>query len=97
MKVLNFTSPKWVYLIKSIEKWLCKTRKYIIVVAITLFILKFLKISVSKVSNDLDANRLNYGTFVIGGHLEFLHHFEMLFNKIHFLVFWLDYQNMSTL
>jgi hypothetical protein len=28
MKVLNFASPKWVYMWKSVEKWLCKTRKY---------------------------------------------------------------------
>jgi hypothetical protein len=30
-------------------------------------------------SNDLDENLLNYETFVSGGHLEFLRHFEMLF------------------
>jgi hypothetical protein len=28
MVVLNFASPKWVYLLKSVEKWLGKTRKY---------------------------------------------------------------------
>jgi hypothetical protein len=27
MKMLNFASPKWVYMLKSVEKWLCKTRK----------------------------------------------------------------------
>jgi hypothetical protein len=28
MEVLNFASPKWVYMLKSVEEWLCKTRKY---------------------------------------------------------------------
>jgi hypothetical protein len=28
MEVLNFASPKWVYMLKSVEKWLSKTRKY---------------------------------------------------------------------
>jgi hypothetical protein len=28
MKVLNFASKKWVYMLKSVEKWLCNTRKY---------------------------------------------------------------------
>jgi hypothetical protein len=28
MKVHNFASPKWVYMTKSVEKCLCKTRKY---------------------------------------------------------------------
>jgi hypothetical protein len=27
MKVLNFARPKWDYLLKSVEKWLCKTWK----------------------------------------------------------------------
>jgi hypothetical protein len=31
IEVLNFTSPNWVYMLKSVEKWLCKTRKYKIV------------------------------------------------------------------
>jgi hypothetical protein len=33
--------------------------------------------------NDLDENLLNYRTFVSGGHLEFIRHFEFLFLKIH--------------
>jgi hypothetical protein len=28
MAVLNFASPKWVYMLKSVEKWHCKSRKY---------------------------------------------------------------------
>jgi hypothetical protein len=24
MEVLSFVSPKWVYILKSVEKWLCK-------------------------------------------------------------------------
>jgi uncharacterized protein YceK len=28
MKVLNFAISKAVYILKSVEKWLCKTRKY---------------------------------------------------------------------
>jgi hypothetical protein len=28
MEVVNFASPKWVYLLKLVEKWLCKTQKY---------------------------------------------------------------------
>jgi hypothetical protein len=28
MEVLNFTRPKWIYMLKSIEKWLCKIRNY---------------------------------------------------------------------
>jgi hypothetical protein len=47
IKVLNFASSKWVYMLKSVEKWLCKTRKYTTVVggAILNFsaILKFSK------------------------------------------------------
>jgi hypothetical protein len=27
MEVLNFASPKWAYMLKSVEKWLNKTRK----------------------------------------------------------------------
>jgi hypothetical protein len=41
----------------------------------------------SKVSNDLDKNLLNYGTFVSGSHLEFHRHFEVLFLKIPILFF----------
>jgi hypothetical protein len=29
MKVLDFASPKWVHMLKLVEKWLCNTRKYI--------------------------------------------------------------------
>jgi hypothetical protein len=39
-------------------------------------------VSKFKVSNDLDEHLLNYGTFVSGGHFEFLRHFEVLFLKI---------------
>jgi hypothetical protein len=28
MKVLIFASPKWFYMLKSVEKWLSKTEKY---------------------------------------------------------------------
>jgi hypothetical protein len=28
MKVLDFASPKYVYMLKSVQKWLCSTRKY---------------------------------------------------------------------
>jgi hypothetical protein len=28
MEVLNLASPKWVYMLKSVEKWLYKRRKY---------------------------------------------------------------------
>jgi hypothetical protein len=28
MEVLNFASPKWAYMFKSVEKWLCKSWKY---------------------------------------------------------------------
>jgi hypothetical protein len=28
MEVLAFESQKWVYMLKSVEKWLCKSRKY---------------------------------------------------------------------
>jgi hypothetical protein len=28
MKVLNFAIPKWAYMLKSVEEWMCKTRKY---------------------------------------------------------------------
>jgi hypothetical protein len=28
MEVLNFASPKWAYMLKSVENWLCKTRKH---------------------------------------------------------------------
>jgi hypothetical protein len=28
MEVLNFASPKLVYMLKSVEKWLCKSLKY---------------------------------------------------------------------
>jgi hypothetical protein len=28
MKVLYFASQKWAYMLKSVEKWLCRTRKY---------------------------------------------------------------------
>jgi hypothetical protein len=38
MEVPNFVSPKWVYVFKSVEKWLCKTQKYETVVGA---ILKF--------------------------------------------------------
>jgi hypothetical protein len=24
MEVLNFANPKWVYMLRSVEKWLCK-------------------------------------------------------------------------
>jgi hypothetical protein len=27
MEVVNYASPKWVDMLKSVEKWLCKTRK----------------------------------------------------------------------
>jgi hypothetical protein len=33
MEVLYFASPKWVYILKSVEKWLCKIRKYKTVVS----------------------------------------------------------------
>jgi hypothetical protein len=50
-----------------------------------------------QVSNDLDENWLNYGTFVSGGHLEFLHHFGVLFLRIHkFTFFGSYYQNMAS-
>jgi hypothetical protein len=49
-----------------------------------------------KISNDLDENWLNYGTFVSGGNLEFLCHFELLFLKIHNIsIYGPDYPNMS--
>jgi hypothetical protein len=44
-------------------------------------------VSKSKVSNDLDENSLNNGTFVSSGHLEFLRHFKLLFLKIHNILF----------
>jgi hypothetical protein len=44
----------------------------------------------SKVLNDLDENWLNYGTFVSGGHLEFLRHFEVQFLKIHIFLLFMD-------
>jgi hypothetical protein len=28
MEVLDFASPKWVYILKLVERWLCKTQKY---------------------------------------------------------------------
>jgi hypothetical protein len=28
MEVLDFASPKWGYMLKSVEKWLCKIQKY---------------------------------------------------------------------
>jgi hypothetical protein len=28
IKSSNFESPKWVYMLKLVKKWLCKTRKY---------------------------------------------------------------------
>jgi hypothetical protein len=28
MEVLNFASPKWVYMLQTVEKWLYKSRKY---------------------------------------------------------------------
>jgi hypothetical protein len=37
MEVINFASPKWVYMLKSVEKWLCKTLKYKIVVGGAIF------------------------------------------------------------
>jgi hypothetical protein len=86
-----------------VEKLLCKHRKYKKVVSGTILIYSsilkywiqvtstifFLWIDVFKykVSNDLDENWLNYGTFVSGGHLEFLRHFEVLFLKIHIFFF----------
>jgi hypothetical protein len=36
-----------------------------------------------------------YGTFLSGGHLEFIPHFEVLFLKIHIFFYGLDYQKMS--
>jgi hypothetical protein len=102
IEVLNFASPKWVFMLKSVEKWLCKTWKYKIVVGGHLELLLhyevmkksyfyhiFLWIVVfkSKVSNDFDENLLNNETSVSGGHLEFLRHFQVLFLKIHILFF----------
>jgi hypothetical protein len=47
MEVLEFASLKWAYMLKSVEKWLCKTRKYKTVVGGAIlnysFILKFKK------------------------------------------------------
>jgi hypothetical protein len=95
MEVPNFASPKWVHMLKSFEKKLYRTRKYKTVVGgailnyssilklwkkvtSTIFFLWF-DVSKSKIFNDLHENGLNYGTFVSGGHLEFLHHFQVLF------------------
>jgi hypothetical protein len=76
MKVLNFAIPKWLYMLNSVEKWLCKTQKYKTVVdgailnysAILIFRKKitstifflWIDVSKSKVSNDFDENLLNY-------------------------------------
>jgi hypothetical protein len=112
MKVLNFASPKLVYMLKSFEKWLCKTRKYKTLVGGAILnysaILKFWKkllrryffiwidVFKSKVSNDFDENWLNYGTFVSGGYLEFLRHFEVSFLKIHIFFFFLCLESRPT-
>jgi hypothetical protein len=88
MEVLNFTSTKWVFMLKSAEKWLCNTRKYKTVVGGAIlnysFILNFWKkdtptifflwnvVFKSKISNGLDATWLNY---------------EVQFLKIHILFF----------
>jgi hypothetical protein len=94
MKVLNVASPKWVYMLKSVEKWQCKTRKYKTVagdaildlsdilkfwnkVTFTIFFL-WIDVFKSKVSNDLNKNWLNYGTYMSGGHLEFSRDLEVL-------------------
>jgi hypothetical protein len=110
MEVLSFASPKWVFMLKSVEKWLCKTRKYKTMAGCAILhysaICKFWKkvtskiflwidVFKSKVSNDFDENQLNYGTFM-SGHLEFLPHFELLSLKMHIFSFYgLDCQNMS--
>jgi hypothetical protein len=52
-------------------------------------------VSKSKVSNDLDENCMRNETFVTGGHLEFLRHFELFFLKILNLFYGLDYQKVS--
>jgi hypothetical protein len=44
MEVLDYASPKYVYTIKSVENWLCNTRKYKTVAGGAIFnhsILKF--------------------------------------------------------
>jgi hypothetical protein len=103
MEVLNFASPKWLYMLKLAVEWLCKTRKYKTMAGGAILIyspmLKFWKkvtstifflwidVSKSKVSNDLDENCLRYGKFVSGGHLEFICHFELLFLKIYNIFF----------
>jgi hypothetical protein len=70
MIVLNLAIPKWVYMLKSVEKLLCKTRKYKTVVGGAILndssILKFWKKATSD-TNDLGENWLNYGTFMSGG------------------------------
>jgi hypothetical protein len=88
MEVLNFVSLKWVYMLKSVEKWLWKPRylkqwlnyssilKFWKKVTATIFFL-WIDVYKSKVSNDLDENWLNYGTFVSGGHLDFIRHFQL--------------------
>jgi hypothetical protein len=98
MEVLNFASPKWVYMFKSVEKWLCKSWNYKTIAGGAILnysaILKFWKKVTSTIFfmnwcfqiqslKDLDENWLNFGTFVPGGHLEFLRHFELIFLKIY--------------
>jgi hypothetical protein len=99
MEVLNFATPKWVYMFKSLEKRLCKSWKYQSVAGYAILnysaILKFWKknyfydifVFKLKVSEDLNESWMNSGTFVSSGHLEFLHHFDVLFLKIHSFYF----------
>jgi hypothetical protein len=83
MEVLNFASPKWVYMLKLVEKWVCKTRKYKTVLGGAILnysaILKFCK----KITSTIFLLGIDvFKSKVSGGHLEFLRHF-VLFLKIH--------------
>jgi hypothetical protein len=96
-------------MLKLVKKRPCKIEKYKTMAGAILnyySILKFWKklllqylcfhVFKSNVLNGSDENLLNYGTIVSGGHLEFRHHFVVLFLKNIFFPFYgLDYQNMS--
>jgi hypothetical protein len=95
IKLVNFASPKWVYMLKLVEKWLSKTRKYKTVAGGSILsysaIFKFWKnitstifffwidVFKSKVLNDLNEYWLIYGTCMSGGHLKFIRHFKSVF------------------
>jgi hypothetical protein len=107
MEVLNFASPKWVYILKSVEKWLCKTWKYKTVVGGAILnnssILQFRKkvtstifflwnnVCKSKISNDL----WNIRVFSRISSWIYPPYWNAISQNSYFFLHDLDYQNKS--